>query len=87
MDYRALIKALYGIEDSMARGLWSDSSSFDSKRNKPSRSYRPREVVAISSFRQGAPKPHYDLFGRTGLHTHRVQFSIDLPYRFSRLGY
>ena len=51
MDYRALIQSLYGIEDGMARGLWSDSSSSDSKGKKPSRSYRPKEVGAISSFR------------------------------------
>ena len=44
MDYKALIEALYGIEDGMARGLWSDSSSFDSKGKKPSGSYRPGEV-------------------------------------------
>ena len=59
MDYRALIEALYGIEDCMARGLWSDSSSSDSKGKKPSRSYRPWEVGAISSFRHGAPRLQY----------------------------
>ena len=61
MDYRALIKALYGIEDGMARDLWLDSSSSDSKGKKPSGSYRPGEVGAISSFRQGAPRPQYAL--------------------------
>ena len=59
MDCKALIEALYGIEDGMARGLWSDSSSSDSKGKKPSASYRPGEVGAISSFRQGAPRPQY----------------------------
>ena len=53
MDYRALIKALYGIEDGMARGLWLDSSSSDSKGKNPSGSYRPGEVGAISSYRHG----------------------------------
>ena len=57
MDYRALLQALYGIEDSMARGLWSDSSASDSKGKKPSGSYRPGEVGAISSFKQGPPRP------------------------------
>ena len=57
MDYRALIEALYGIKDGMVRGLWSDSSSYDSKGKKPSRSYRPRKVGAIGSFTQGAPRP------------------------------
>ena len=51
MDYRALIEALYGIEDGMTRGLWSDSSFSDSKGKKPSGSYRPGEVGAINLFR------------------------------------
>ena len=59
MDYRALIEALYGIEDGMTCDLWSDSSSFDSKGKKPSRLYRPGEVGAINSFRQGPPRPQY----------------------------
>ena len=57
MDYRALIEALYDIEDGMAHGLWPDSSSSDSKGKKPSGSYRPGEVGATGSFRQGAPMP------------------------------
>ena len=59
MDYRALIEALYGIKDGMTHGLWSDSSSFDSKGKKPSRPYRPGEVGAIGSFKQEAPRPQY----------------------------
>ena len=35
MDYRALIEALYGIEDGITRGLWSGSSSSDNKGKKP----------------------------------------------------
>ena len=57
MDYKALIEALYGIEGGMARSLWSDSSSSDSKGRKPSGSCRLREVGAIGSFRQEAPRP------------------------------
>ena len=88
MDYRALIEALYGIKDGMEHGLWLDSSSFDSKGKKPSRSYRPREVGAISSFRQGAhPSLSVHLFDHTGLPTPKVQFSINLPYHLSHLGY
>ena len=83
MDYRALIEAFYGIKDGMARGLWSDSSSSDSKGKKSSRSYKPGEVGAISSFRHGAPRPQYG----TRLLMPGVQFSIDLPYHLSRLGY
>ena len=51
MDYRALIEALYGIEDGMKRGLWSNSSFSNSKGKNPSGSYRSGEVGAISSFR------------------------------------
>ena len=53
IDYRAMIEALYGIEDGMAHGLWSDSSTSDSKEKKLSGSYRPGELGAISSFRRG----------------------------------
>ena len=59
MDYKALIEAVYGIEDGMAHGLWSNSSSSNSKGKKPSGSYRPGEVGAISSFKQGAPRPQH----------------------------
>ena len=55
MDYRALLEALYGIRDGMARGLWYDSSSSNCKGKKLSGSYRPGEVRAISSFRHGPP--------------------------------
>ena len=34
-DIRALIEALYGIEDSISRGLWSNSSPADSKGKIP----------------------------------------------------
>ena len=40
MDYRALIEALYGIEDDTSLDLWSDSSSSDNKGKKPFGSYR-----------------------------------------------
>ena len=55
MDYRALIEALYDIDDDMACGLWLDFSTSDSKRRKLSRSYRSGEVGAICSFKQGHP--------------------------------
>ena len=70
MDYRALIEALYGIEDGMSRGLWSDSFSFDNRRKKPSESYRPGEVGAISSFRHGAPKPQH-----ASIRPHRTSYA------------
>ena len=57
MDYKAVLQALYGIEDGITHGLWSDSLSSDSKGNKLSGSYRLREVGAIGSFRQRPPRP------------------------------
>ena len=59
MDYKAMLEALYGIEDGMACGLWLDSYSSNSKGKKPSGSYRPGEEGAVSSFKQGPPKPQY----------------------------
>ena len=50
IDIRALIVALYGIEDGLARGLWSDSSPPGSKGKQPFGPYKPDEVGAISSF-------------------------------------
>ena len=70
MDYRALIEALYGLEDGMTCGLWSNSSSSDSKRKKPSGSYRLGEVGAISSFRHGAPRPQY-----ASIQPHRTSYA------------
>ena len=70
MDYRALIEPLYGIKDGMARGLWLDSSSSDSKGKKSSGSYKPREVGAISSFRHGAPRPQY-----ASIQPHRTSYT------------
>ena len=87
MDYRALIEALYGIEDGMARGLWSDSSSFDSKGKKPSGSCRPGEVGAISSFRHGAPRPQYASIRphRTSYAQSSVQYRPSIPPQPLRL--
>ena len=87
MDYRALIEALYGIKDGMARGLWSDSSSSDSKGKKSSGSYKPREVGAISSFRHGAPRPQYASIQphRTSYTRSSVQYIPSIPPQPLRL--
>ena len=87
MDYRALIEALYGIEDGMVCGLWSDSSSSNSKGKKPSGSYRPGEVGAISSFRHGAPRSQYESIQphKTSYAQSSVQYR--LPYHLNCLGY
>ena len=34
-DFGSLVQALYGIEEGIARGLWSESSLSDSKGKKP----------------------------------------------------
>ena len=36
MDFGSLVHALYSIEEDIARGLWPESSLFDSKGKKPS---------------------------------------------------
>ena len=48
-DIRALIEALYAIEEGISRGLWSDSSPFDSKGKRPLGVQRPRDVGTIST--------------------------------------
>ena len=57
----------------MARGLWSDSTSSDSKGKKPSGSYRLGEVGAISSFRHGAPRSQY-----ASIRPHRTSYAQSL---------
>ena len=39
--FGSLVQALYGIEEGMARGLWFESSPFDSKGKKPLGGQRP----------------------------------------------
>ena len=87
MDYKALIEALYGIEDGMAHGLWSDSSFSDSKGKKPSGSYRPGEVGAISSFIHGAPRPQYASIRphETSYSQNSVQYRPSIPPQPLRL--
>ena len=86
-DYRALIEALYGIEDGMASDLWSDSSSYGSKGKKPFGSYRPREVGAISSFIHGAPRPQYASIRpyKTSYAQSSVQYRPSIPPQLLRL--
>ena len=48
-DFGSLVQALYGIEEVIARGLWSESSPIDSKGKKPLEGQRPRDVGTINS--------------------------------------
>ena len=47
-NFGSLVQALYDIEDSIARGLWADSSPSDSKGKKPGSGPRPSNVCTIS---------------------------------------
>ena len=53
-DIGALIEALYGIEEGISRGLWSDSSPSDSKGKKSLGGPRPGDVGTISTI---GPRP------------------------------
>ncbi|KAL6342279.1 hypothetical protein AAG906_007493 [Vitis piasezkii] len=57
-DFGSLVQALYGIEEGIARGLWSESSPTDSKGKKPSGGQRSGDVGAISSAGMRPPR-HY----------------------------
>ena len=48
-DFGSLVQALYGIEEGITKGLWSESYSFDSKRKKPLGGQRSGDVGAIGS--------------------------------------
>ena len=47
--FDALVLALYDVEDSISRSLWTNSSPVDVKGNKPSEGQRSVDVSAISS--------------------------------------
>ena len=55
-DFGSLVQALYGIEDGIARGLWSESSPTDSKGKKLSGRQRSGNVGAISSAGMRPPR-------------------------------
>ena len=49
-DFGSLVQALYGIEEGIARGLWADSSSPDSKGKKLGSGPRSLDIGAIGTF-------------------------------------
>ncbi|XP_059596541.1 uncharacterized protein LOC132254620 [Vitis vinifera] len=63
-DFGSLVQALYGIEEGIARGLWPESSPYDSKGKKPLGGQRPGDVSAISSVGSRSPR-RYQTFGQT----------------------
>ena len=63
-DFGSLVQALYGIEEGIARRLWSESSPTDSKGKRPSGGQRSGDVGAISSARM-RPSRRYQTVGQT----------------------
>ena len=63
-DFGSLVQALYGIEESIARGLWPESSSSDSKGNKASRGQRLEDEGTIGSIESRSPR-HYKTIRQT----------------------
>ena len=63
-DFGSLVQALYGIEEDIIRGLWSESSPTDSKRKKPLGGNRSGDVGSISSIGLRPPR-RYQTVGRT----------------------
>ncbi|RVX21709.1 hypothetical protein CK203_001150 [Vitis vinifera] len=63
-DFGSLVQALYGIEEGIARGLWSESSPTDSKGKRPSGGQRLGDVGAISLAGM-RPSRRYQTVGQT----------------------
>ena len=55
LDFGSLVKALYGIEEGIAKGLWEDSSLSNSKGKKSGSRPRPLDVGTISMTRHKFP--------------------------------
>ena len=48
-DFGSLVKALYGIEEGIARGLWENYSPPDSKGKKPGSGIRSSNIGVIGT--------------------------------------
>ena len=80
-DFGSLVRALYGMQEGTAKGLWLESSIFYSKGKKPIEGQRPGDVGAISSAGSRSPR-HYQTFGQTlGAYypQHYVQYKPSRP--------
>nr|CAN66547.1 hypothetical protein VITISV_036484 [Vitis vinifera] len=75
---------LYGIEEGIARGLWSESSPIDSKGKKPSGGQRSGNVGFISLAGMRSPR-HYRTVGQTSRFYYppspHVQYRPPVPSR------
>ena len=56
VDFRYLVQELYGIEESIVRRLWPESSPLDSNGKKPTIRQRLGEGSAISATRPRPPR-------------------------------
>ena len=66
--FDSLVLALYDVEDSISRSLWTNSSPVDVKGNKPSEGQRSVDVSAISSISQRPPRRHQPVPQLHGTH-------------------
>ncbi|WKA03673.1 hypothetical protein VitviT2T_021772 [Vitis vinifera] len=57
-DFGSLVLTFHDVEDSISRGLWTDSSLSDVKGKKPFGGKKSVDVSAISSSNQRPPKRH-----------------------------
>ena len=75
---------MYGIEEGIAKGLWSESSPSDSKRKKPLGGQRSRDVGVIGSVGLRPPR-RYQTVGQTSKLYYppspRVQYRPRAPSR------
>ena len=63
-DFGSLVQPLYGIEEGTARGLWSESSPFNSKGKKHLEGQKPGDVGVIGSVGLRPPR-RYQIVGQT----------------------
>ena len=62
VDFGSLVQALYGIDEGIARGLWPNSSTLDSKGKKPTIGQRLGDVNAINAAKSRPPR-YYQIVG------------------------
>ena len=84
VDFRSLVQELYGIEEGIARGLWPEFSSSNSKGKKPANGQRSGDVSAISATRL-RPHRYYQIVGQnSGVYyppSPHVQYRSPIPSR------
>ena len=82
--FGSLVQVLYRIEEGIARGLWSESSSINSKGKKPLGGQRPGDVGAISQARLRPPRRYQTVWQTSGFYyppPPHVYYRPPSPYR------